>query len=162
MFLKIQQSELKYYLLNEHDFNYHINTLIINAIQFFFTLPLNYNSQIVKKLPAYNLQEMLIVLAIIGILLLIAMPSFMPLITKAKSIEAQVHLKAIFNSQKSHHFIHSVYSASLNELDYQAPLTVIEDGTAKGTVYTAAPVADASKEPAIRAGQPLVVRKATP
>lgn len=39
-----------------------------------------------KKLPGYNLQEILIVLAIIGILLLIALPNLMPLISKAKSL----------------------------------------------------------------------------
>ena len=83
-----------------------------------------------KKLPAYNLQEMLIVLAIIGILLLLAMPSFMPLITKAKSIEAQVHLKAIYNSQKSHYFIYSSYSNSLNALDYEIPLSADQGGVA--------------------------------
>ena len=38
-----------------------------------------------KKLPSFNLQEMLIVLAIIGILLLIALPNFMPLISKTKA-----------------------------------------------------------------------------
>jgi len=83
-----------------------------------------------KKLPAYNLQEMLIVLAIIGILLLIAMPSFMPLITKAKSMEAQIHLKAIYNSQKSHFFIHNQYSNSFDALDYELPKTKQEGGTA--------------------------------
>ena len=41
-----------------------------------------------RKVPALNLQETLIVLAIIGILLLLALPNLMPLITKAKSIEA--------------------------------------------------------------------------
>lgn len=83
-----------------------------------------------KKIPAYNLQEMLIVLAIIGILLLIAMPSFMPLITKAKSMEAQIHLKAIHNSQKSYYFIHNQYSKSLHALDYEHPKSKEDGGTA--------------------------------
>ena len=43
-----------------------------------------------KKIPAFNLQEMLIVLAIIGILLLIALPSLMPLIGKANSVQVNV------------------------------------------------------------------------
>ena len=57
-----------------------------------------------KKIASFNLQEMLIVLAIIGILLLIALPNQMPLITKTKSVEAQTQLKAIFNSEKQHFF----------------------------------------------------------
>jgi type IV pilus assembly protein PilE len=50
---------------------------------------------ITKKISALNLQETLIVLAIIGILLLLALPNLMPLISKAKSIEAQTQLKAL-------------------------------------------------------------------
>lgn len=83
-----------------------------------------------KKLPAYNLQEMLIVLAIIGILLLIAMPSFTPLITKAKSMEAQIHLKAIHNSQKSYYYLHNQYSNNFTNLDYELPISQEQGGSA--------------------------------
>ena len=83
-----------------------------------------------KKLPAYNLQEILIVLAIIGILLLIAIPNLMPLISKAKSVEAQTQLKYIYNSQTTYNYMHSKYSNDLDEIDFEAPTTVKEDGTA--------------------------------
>lgn len=73
---------------------------------------------------------MLIVLAIIGILLLLALPNLMPLITKAKSVEAQTQLKFIYNSQKQYHFMHSKYSNDLREIDFEAPKTVKENGTA--------------------------------
>ena len=62
-----------------------------------------------KKLPSFNLQEMLIVLAIIGILLLIALPNLMPLISKAKSVEAQTQLKSIYNAEKQYFFMYSKY-----------------------------------------------------
>lgn len=81
------------------------------------------------KLPAFNLQEILIVLAIIGILLLLALPNLMPLISKAKSIEAQTQLKYIYNSQTTHRYMYSKYSQDLNELDFEAPKTVKENGT---------------------------------
>lgn len=84
----------------------------------------------IKKLPSYNLQETLIVLAIIGILLLIALPNLMPLISKAKSIEAQTQLKAIYNSEKQYYFMYSKYSANFEELDFERPKTVKENGTA--------------------------------
>ena len=84
----------------------------------------------IKKLKSFNLQEMLIVLAIIGILLLLALPNLMPLITKAKSVEAQTQLKFIFNSQKQYHFMYSKYSNDLKEIDFEAPKTVKENGTA--------------------------------
>ncbi|HEX8562832.1 MAG TPA: type II secretion system protein [Flavobacterium sp.] len=85
---------------------------------------------LLKKLPSYNLQETLIVLAIIGILLLVALPNLMPLITKAKSIEAQTQLKAIFNSEKQYYFMHSKYSDDFDELDFEKPATVKENGSA--------------------------------
>jgi len=83
-----------------------------------------------KKISSFNLQEMLIVLAIIGILLLIALPNLMPLITKAKSVEAQIQLKAIYNSQRQYYFIHSKYSPDFAEIDFEAPKTVKENGSA--------------------------------
>ena len=73
---------------------------------------------------------MLIVLAIIGILLLIALPNLMPLITKAKSVEAQTQLKAISNAEKQYFFMYSKYSSDLNEIDFEAPKTVKDNGTA--------------------------------
>ncbi|RNL88490.1 prepilin-type N-terminal cleavage/methylation domain-containing protein [Sinomicrobium pectinilyticum] len=89
-----------------------------------------YTSRLTKKIPAFNLQEMLIVLAIIGILLLIALPNLMPLITKAKSVEAQTQLKAIYNAQNTYRYMYSKFSTDFNELDFEPPKTVNENGTA--------------------------------
>lgn len=83
-----------------------------------------------NKLSSFNLQETLIVLAIIGILLLIALPNLMPLITKAKSIEAQTQLKAIYNSEKQYYFMYSKYSSDFSEMDFEAPKTVKQNGSA--------------------------------
>jgi type IV pilus assembly protein PilE len=86
--------------------------------------------QLSKKISSFNLQEMLIVLAIIGILLLIALPNLMPLITKAKSVEAQVQLKAIYNAEKQYYFMYSKYGSNFSEIDFEAPKTVKENGSA--------------------------------
>ncbi|MCV6631075.1 MAG: prepilin-type N-terminal cleavage/methylation domain-containing protein [Flavobacteriaceae bacterium] len=82
------------------------------------------------KLPAFNLQETLIVLAIIGILLLIALPNLMPLIAKAKSVEAQTQLKALYNAQTTYRYLHSKYTNTIEELDFEPPKTVLENGNA--------------------------------
>lgn len=83
------------------------------------------------RVSAFNLQEMLIVLAIIGILLLIALPNLMPLIAKAKSVEAQTQLKYIYNAQTTYRYMYSKYSTDFNELDYEPPKTVANGGMAK-------------------------------
>ncbi|MEM9001569.1 MAG: hypothetical protein AAGB24_15005 [Bacteroidota bacterium] len=86
------------------------------------------NTLLRTKVAAFNLQETLIVLAIIGILLLLALPNLMPLIAKAKSVEAQTQLKAIYNSQTTHRYMYSKFTADINALDFVAPKTVKEDG----------------------------------
>ncbi len=83
----------------------------------------------VKKIKAYNLQEVLIVLVIIGILLLLALPNLMPLIAKTKSVEAQTQLKYIYNSQTTYRYMYSKYAIDLNEIDFEAPKTVNQNGT---------------------------------
>lgn len=83
-----------------------------------------------RRVPSLNLQETLIVLAIIGILLLLALPNLMPLISKAKSIEAQTQLKALYNAQTTYRYMYSKFTPDVNELDFIPPKTVKENGTA--------------------------------
>lgn len=83
-----------------------------------------------KKIPAFTLTELLVVLIIIGILMLIAMPRLMPLITKAKTVEAKQHLTHLHTLQQSHFYMHSKYSDDFNEIDYIPEKTVQEEGNA--------------------------------
>ncbi len=86
--------------------------------------------KIPNKLPAFNLQELLVVLVIIGILLLLALPNLMPLIAKTKSLEAQTQLKHLYNLERQHFFMYSKYSPDFNAIDFEAPKTVQENGNA--------------------------------
>lgn len=83
-----------------------------------------------KKLNAFSLPELLVVLVIIGILVLIALPNLMPLISKAKSVEAQQQLVFLHSLQQSYFFTYSKYSTSLDELGFEQQPLVTEDGTA--------------------------------
>lgn len=84
-----------------------------------------------KKYSAYSLQETLIVLVIIGILILIALPNLMPLINRAKSIEAQTQLKHVYSLQRAHKMTHSVYSSDLQAIGFAHQKTINEGGDAR-------------------------------
>jgi type IV pilus assembly protein PilE len=71
-----------------------------------------------KKFNAYTLTEILIVLAIIGILILLALPNLMPLITKAKTTEAKMQLEHVAKLEQSYFYEHSKYSTDLFEIGF--------------------------------------------
>jgi type IV pilus assembly protein PilE len=81
------------------------------------------------KLKAFTITELLVVLIIVGILILLALPRLMPLISKAKSTEAQLQLKHIFTLQKTYFYMNSKYSFDFNEIDYEHAKLVSEGGT---------------------------------
>lgn len=71
-----------------------------------------------RELKAYSLTEILVVMVIIGILVLLALPNLMPLITKAKSTEAKVQLQYLQTLQKNYFFEKSKYSGNLEEIGF--------------------------------------------
>lgn len=83
-----------------------------------------------KKLHAFSLTELLIALAIVGILVLIALPNLMPLITEAKSTEAKLQLKHLYSLEDRHFKMYSKYSSDMNELGFEQVKLVTEDGKA--------------------------------
>lgn len=83
-----------------------------------------------QKVAAFTLNEMLVVLAIIGAIMLIAYPNLMPLITKAKSQEAKLNLKHIAQLQTFYYYSNSQYSLELDQIDFVHPKTVDQGGTA--------------------------------
>jgi type IV pilus assembly protein PilE len=82
------------------------------------------------KLKGFTLSELLIALVIVGILILIALPNLMPLISKAKSTEAQLQLEHVYTLQKTHFYMHSKYSSDLDEIGFEQEKLSTEDGAA--------------------------------
>jgi type IV pilus assembly protein PilE len=82
------------------------------------------------RFAAFSLTELLVVLVIIGILVLLALPNLMPLITKAKSTEAQIQLGHLHTLQKSHFYLYSKYSDNLEEIGFEQSSLVTENGQA--------------------------------
>lgn len=78
--------------------------------------------------PAFTLTELLVALVIIGILVLIAYPNLMPLISSAKSTEAKLQLEHVHNLEKAHFYMHSKYSANLKEIGFEQERLSSEEG----------------------------------
>ncbi len=84
----------------------------------------------VKKLNAFTLPELMVVLVIIGILVLIALPKLTSLITRARSIEAQTALGNVYSLQQSYFYLHSKYADNLEEIGFEQEELVENEGTA--------------------------------
>lgn len=82
------------------------------------------------KVNGMTLIELLLVLALIGILLSMAVPKLMPLIGRTKSLEAQMQLKHLLNLQKNFFYINSKYTTNLDDLGYEQSKLVTQDGKA--------------------------------
>lgn len=83
-----------------------------------------------KSVKGFTLAELLVVLVIIGILILLALPSLVPLITRTRALEAKKGLAHIHTLQKTYFMEYSKYSSDLTQLGWeQEPLSTEEGGT---------------------------------
>ena len=83
-----------------------------------------------RKVKAFTLTELLVVLIIIGILVLIAIPNLMPLISRARSTEAKLQLEHMHTLEKSYFYMYSRYSDNFEEIGYEHEKLVSEGGGA--------------------------------
>lgn len=84
------------------------------------------------KVSAFTLTEVLVVLVIVGILVLLALPNLMPLISKAKSTEAKVQLEHVYTLEKSAFYEKSKFSSDLVAIGFiqEKLVTEAENGNA--------------------------------
>ena len=83
-----------------------------------------------NKYPGFTLTEVLVVLIIIGILVLLALPSLMPLISKAKSTEAKLQLQHVYTLERSYFFENSAYTDDLPAISFEQQLLTTQGGQA--------------------------------
>ncbi|MDP4209197.1 MAG: prepilin-type N-terminal cleavage/methylation domain-containing protein [Bacteroidota bacterium] len=83
-----------------------------------------------QRLPAFTLTELLVVLVIVGILVLLALPKLMPLISKAKSTEAELQLGHLQTLEKSYFYAKSKYAATLEDVGFEQEKLTTEGGSA--------------------------------
>lgn len=79
---------------------------------------------------AFSLAEILIVLAIMGILIMLVVPNQAGVASRTKSLEAQQELKMIHNLQYAYFLQFSKYSGDLQTINYIPHKTVLAGGTA--------------------------------
>lgn len=81
-----------------------------------------------RKVDAFTLPELLVVLVIIGILILLALPELMPLVTRAHSIEAKNNLKMVQTLQKTYFYEYSKYTTELGTIGFEPQKLVTQEG----------------------------------
>ncbi len=79
----------------------------------------------------FTLTELLVVIVIIGVLASLAIPKFLGVITKAKSTEAKLMLKQIYDLEQSYYMENDVYAANLNAIGFQHDKLLTEGGKAR-------------------------------
>lgn len=83
-----------------------------------------------RRVDAFSLAEILIVLAIMGILIMLVVPNQAGVASRTKSLEAQQELKMVHNLQYAYFLQFSKYSGDLQTINYIPHKTVMENGTA--------------------------------
>ncbi|MFO0598732.1 MAG: prepilin-type N-terminal cleavage/methylation domain-containing protein [Myxococcaceae bacterium] len=66
----------------------------------------------------FTLVELMIVVAIIGILAAIAIPNFIRFQARSKQSEVKANLKSLFTSQKSYHQEHDIFSICIRKVGF--------------------------------------------
>jgi len=91
----------------------------------------------------FSLPEILVVIVIIGILVLLAIPRFTSVITKAKTTEAKMMLKHLHTLQQSYYYENDRYGLELAAVGFAQEILVTEGGEARYRIEIAQ--ADASQ-----------------
>lgn len=79
----------------------------------------------------FSITELLVVLVIIGVLILLALPRLLPVVTKAKSTEAKLNLKQVLMLQKSFKYENDRYTSSLSEIGFEQETLITDGGSAR-------------------------------
>ncbi|MGH1364871.1 MAG: type IV pilin protein [Calditrichia bacterium] len=79
----------------------------------------------------FSLPEILVVIVIIGILVLLAIPKFTSVISKAKTTEAKMMLKHLHTLQQSYYYENDRYGQELAAVGFAQESLVTEGGDAR-------------------------------
>ena len=85
----------------------------------------------VREIHGFSLIELMVVLVIIGVLVLLALPKLLPLVTRAKTTEAKLMLKQIYTLEQSYKYEHDRYSNVLGEIGFEQEKLISQGGQAR-------------------------------
>jgi type IV pilus assembly protein PilE len=88
-------------------------------------------------IPAFTLTELLLALAIVGILVYLALPDYSQVVSNAKATEAKLQLEHLYSLEKTHFYVHSKYSSDLQELGFQQQPLTTDGGNANYKIEVA-------------------------
>ena len=76
---------------------------------------------------AFSLIELMVVVAIIGILAAVAIPNIQKYMNKSKQTEAKINLSAIYTAEKTYHTEKNSYDATFTDIGYKPEGSFIYD-----------------------------------
>ena len=79
----------------------------------------------------FSLTEVLVVIVIIGILILLALPRFTAVITRAKTTEAKTMLRHLYTLEKAFYYENDRYSDDFTEIGFEQAALITEGGEAR-------------------------------
>ena len=86
---------------------------------------------VIESEDGFSLTELLIVLAIIGILIMIAVPIYQNVTTRAKTTEAKTQLAFLHTLQRVYRLEHDTYSDNFDALGFEHEKMITEGGRAR-------------------------------
>jgi type IV pilus assembly protein PilE len=89
------------------------------------------NKKIFYRSDGFSMTELMVVLVIIGVLVLLALPKLMPLVTKAKTTEAKLMLKQVYTLEQSYKYEHDQYTTSLSDVAFEQEKLITDGGQAR-------------------------------
>lgn len=92
---------------------------------------LRLQKQVLTSEEGFSLTELLVVLVIIGVLVMLAIPIYDNITTRAKITEAKLMLNQVHTLQESYHMEYDQYSDDLKRIGFQQERLITEDGRAR-------------------------------
>ena len=79
----------------------------------------------------FTLIELLIALVVLGVLLSLAIPKYEGIVFKAKTAEAKLQLKTLYDLERAYHLEHDVFTTDMKALGFKQEALITEGGEAR-------------------------------